>query len=120
MPSYPTRSISPFIPRCVKFRAIITYPWRRKYQYAYVSPRTPVRRALCFAASREGGAAESDSPFRAAQSTHPNMTREKIGTAFPVLRRIGVRAIDAASFSALSVISVPSLLKALDELRKDF
>jgi hypothetical protein len=79
-PSYPTRSISPFIPRQVKFRAIITYPCRRRYQYAYVSPRTPVRRALSFTSSREAGADESDRPFRAAQSTTPNIARAKIRT----------------------------------------
>jgi hypothetical protein len=65
-----------------------------------------VRRALCFAASREGGAAESDRPFRAAQSTKPNIARAKIGTAF--------------SLKVFSVISVPSVLKALLEPRKDF
>jgi hypothetical protein len=56
--------------------------------------------------SREGGAAESDRPFRAAQSTNPNIARAKIGTAF--------------SFMVFSVISVPSALKALLDPRKNF
>ena len=57
------------------------YPCRRRYQYAYVSPRTPVWRARCFAVSRAGGVVASVRPLRADQSIKPNIMRAKIGTA---------------------------------------
>ena len=82
-PSYPTRSISPFIPRDVKFRAIMTYP---------LLPKIPIRVGLaanagaarfCPAAAVVGGADESARPFRAAQFTKPNIALARIGKFSP-------------------------------------
>jgi hypothetical protein len=81
--------------------AIITHPGRRRYQYAYVSPRTPVRRGLIFATSLEVGSVKSDRPFRGAQSTKPNITREDIGTASSCLATYRRTSRQAASLSVL-------------------
>src|SRR5579862_2608236 len=60
----------------------MVYPWRRRYQYAYVSPRIPVRRACCFRVIFwELPSLDSLSPLRAAKFTIANIRRAIIATS---------------------------------------
>jgi len=66
------------MPLGVQFLATNAHPFCRKYQYAQISPRTPVRRASSFFASLEKPSS-SRKPRRAAQRTARNIKLEKIG-----------------------------------------